>query len=268
MSTQLSIVNFHDQPIVAVEHEGQQYVAMKNIVENLEVDWKSQYDKIKTHPVMSKGMGIIPIPSQGGIQDTFCLKLNFLNGWLLTIDPRKVRPEIRARLIQYQEECFDVLYRYFTNQRQIPAQQSSEARQRSIRLKLLDVLKKETDPIIRGTLIAELDDLTQKLGLPGADFAKIGHEAPPQPERVTEFWEMFEFVVAQGEVLNHSNSPNAVAINLPQVRAAFEKHRQPFNFMGIHAYLRFSDDPKFIVQKTVSSPITQRSLKCWIFQTR
>lgn len=265
MSTQLSIVKFHDQPIVAVEHEGQPYVSMKQICDNLDLERTAQIRRIKRHPVLSKGCAVIALPTTGGIQEAFCLPLSLLNGWLFGIEASRVRPEIRARLIQYQEECFDVLYRYFTNQRQIPAQQSSEARQRSIRLKLLDVLKKETDPIIRGTLIAELDDLTRQLGLPGADFAKIGYEAPPQPERLTEFWEQFEFVVAQGEALNLANTPNCLAINIPQVRAAFEKHQQAFNFAGIHSLLRLSKTPKYEGYSSVNSRTAQKSVKCWIF---
>lgn len=35
-------------------------------------------------------------------------------GWLQTISPNKVKPEIRNKVIQYQEECDDVLYQYWT----------------------------------------------------------------------------------------------------------------------------------------------------------
>lgn len=265
MTTNISLINFHSQTLMAIEHEGQKYVAMRNIVENLGLAWSAQLQRIKRHSVLSKGVFMINTPSLGGIQEAVCLPLKMLNGWLLTIDPSKVRPEIRARLLQYQEECYEVLYQYFSNQRQIPAQQSSEARQRHIRLKLLDLLKKETDPIVRGTLIAELDDLTQKLGLPSAEFAKIGHEAPPQPERVSEFWEAFEFVQSQGERLNHSHEPHCLAINIPQVRMAFEKHQQNFNFAGIHSLLRLSKDPKYEEYKTVSSILEKKTLKCWVF---
>ncbi|ECY3274018.1 hypothetical protein AU586_24820, partial [Salmonella enterica subsp. enterica serovar Abony] len=35
-------------------------------------------------------------------------------GWLQTISPNKVKPEIRGKVIQYQNECDDVLYGYWT----------------------------------------------------------------------------------------------------------------------------------------------------------
>lgn len=37
-----------------------------------------------------------------------CLALRKLNGWLQTISPNKVKPEIREKVVQYQEECDDV----------------------------------------------------------------------------------------------------------------------------------------------------------------
>lgn len=43
-----------------------------------------------------------------------CLPLRKLAGWLQTISPNKVKPEIRDRVIQYQNECDDVLYDYWT----------------------------------------------------------------------------------------------------------------------------------------------------------
>lgn len=43
-----------------------------------------------------------------------CLALRKLNGWLQTISPNKVKPEIRDKVVQYQEECDDVLYEYWT----------------------------------------------------------------------------------------------------------------------------------------------------------
>lgn len=43
-----------------------------------------------------------------------CIPLKKLNGWLFSINPEKVRADIRDKLIQYQEECFTVLHDYWT----------------------------------------------------------------------------------------------------------------------------------------------------------
>lgn len=172
MSTNISLVNFNDQVIVAIEHEGQQYVAMRNIVENLGLAWQSQYAKLKNHPILSEGVTMIMTPSQGGIQETLCLKLNLLNGWLLSIDPRKVREALRERLIRYQSECFDVLYRYFSGQSG-PTQRTRAYRDSLLRLKLMERLACTFNPTFRQTLIDELRQITLRLGLPMPDYTAI-----------------------------------------------------------------------------------------------
>ncbi|MCO0990595.1 phage antirepressor N-terminal domain-containing protein, partial [Escherichia coli] len=48
------------------------------------------------------------------LRKLLCLPLKKLNGWLFSINPEKVRADIRDKLIQYQEECFSVLHDYWT----------------------------------------------------------------------------------------------------------------------------------------------------------
>ncbi|HGV8170004.1 TPA: P22AR C-terminal domain-containing protein, partial [Escherichia coli] len=61
-----------------------------------------------------KGISEIEIPSAGGKQLMTCLAFRKFAAWLSSIQPNKVRPEIRDKVIQYQEECDDVLYEYWT----------------------------------------------------------------------------------------------------------------------------------------------------------
>lgn len=105
-------VPFHGAELYVVNHNGEPYTPMKPIVEGMGMDWKSQFIKIKQR--FSKGMVEITIPTAGGIQKMICLALRKLAAWLNTISPNKVRPEIRERVIRYQEECDDVLYEYWT----------------------------------------------------------------------------------------------------------------------------------------------------------
>lgn len=114
---QLATIQFHDQTILAIDAEGTHYVAMKPIVENIGLQWEAQLKRIQRHPVLSKGMSIMDTPSNGGVQRTYCLPVDMLNGWLFGVDVNRVRPELRPRLMQYQLECFGVLYAHF-NKRQ------------------------------------------------------------------------------------------------------------------------------------------------------
>jgi hypothetical protein len=105
-------VPFYGSELYVVNHNGEPYTPMKPIVEGMGMDWKSQFIKIKQR--FSKGMVEITIPTAGGAQKMICLALRKLAAWLNTISPNKVRPEIRAQVIRYQEECDDVLYGYWT----------------------------------------------------------------------------------------------------------------------------------------------------------
>lgn len=106
------IVPFHGSALYVVNHNGEPYTPMKPIVEGIGMDWKSQRTKIKQR--FAKGGVEITIPTAGGPQKMLCLALRKLAGWLQTISPNKVKPEIRDKVIQYQEECDDVLYEYWT----------------------------------------------------------------------------------------------------------------------------------------------------------
>ncbi|MEQ5740526.1 phage antirepressor N-terminal domain-containing protein, partial [Providencia rettgeri] len=105
-------VPFHGNNLYVVNYNGEPHVPMKPIVEGMGLDWKSQFSKIKSR--FSKGMVEITIPTKGGEQSMICLALRKLAGWLHTISPNKVKAEIRDKVIQYQEECDDVLYEYWT----------------------------------------------------------------------------------------------------------------------------------------------------------
>ncbi len=106
-------VPFNNQTITAFVHNDMPYIAMKPIVENMGLAWGSQLNRIKRHPILSKGIFMMNTPSEGGLQETLCLPLTMLNGWLFGIDSCRVKADIRDKVIAYQEKCFDVLANYF-----------------------------------------------------------------------------------------------------------------------------------------------------------
>lgn len=114
IATAVSTINvpFHGSELYIVNHNGEPYTPMKPIVEGMGMDWMGQYTKLKQR--FAKGIEEISIPTAGGTQKMICLALRKLAAWLNTISPNKVRPEIRERVIRYQEECDDVLYEYWT----------------------------------------------------------------------------------------------------------------------------------------------------------
>ncbi len=105
-------VPFHGNNLCIVNHDGRPYVPMKPIVEGMGLSWEPQLRKLNQR--FAKGMIKMVIPSIGGAQETVCLAMHKLTGWLFSIMPNKVKPEIRDKVIKYQEECDDVLYEYWT----------------------------------------------------------------------------------------------------------------------------------------------------------
>lgn len=105
-------VPFHGTELYVVNYNGEPYTPMRPIIDGMGIDWASQFTKLKSR--FAKGVVEITIPTAGGMQKMICLALRKLAAWLNTISPNKVKPEIRNRVIQYQEECDDVLYEYWT----------------------------------------------------------------------------------------------------------------------------------------------------------
>lgn len=107
-------VPFYGSELYVVNHNGEPYTPMKPIVEGMGMDWKSQFIKLKQRFKTCVVEITMQLPGDNQRRSVICLALRKLAAWLNTISPNKVRPEIRERVIRYQEECDDVLYEYWT----------------------------------------------------------------------------------------------------------------------------------------------------------
>ncbi|HAW1357446.1 TPA: phage antirepressor Ant [Escherichia coli] len=109
-----SYVAFNGQQIITAMAAGVAYVAMKPIVENLGMSWSTQQTKLMKQISKFNCVHMNMVAADGKLRKLLCLPLKKLNGWLFSINPEKVRADIRDKLIQYQEECFTVLHDYWT----------------------------------------------------------------------------------------------------------------------------------------------------------
>ena len=112
----LSPVPFHNDTIFCVTIENQPYTAAKPIVMNLGLDWSGQAAKLSANK-KRWGIVIIAIPSESGEQETTCIPVRKLPAFLASINPKKVKPELRERIELYQAECDDALWNYWMNGR-------------------------------------------------------------------------------------------------------------------------------------------------------
>ena len=118
MSNQISTqtISFNHQSLVTFKQNGTHYTAMKPICENIGLDWKSQYSRMKRDDVLNSTMVIITIVAEDGKKrEMICLPIEYLNGWLFGIDINRCKPEIRDTLIKYKKECYQALHDYWFN---------------------------------------------------------------------------------------------------------------------------------------------------------
>lgn len=106
-------VPFHGNNLYVVNYNGEPYVPMKPIVDGMGLAWQSQLEKIKLK-FKSTVTEIVIVAADGKERSMVCLAFRKFAAWLNSIMPNKVKPEIRDKVIQYQEECDDVLYEYWT----------------------------------------------------------------------------------------------------------------------------------------------------------
>lgn len=113
MRTQLLPVEFDGDTVVMADFEGQPYVVMRGLATNMGLDWASQRVKL-TEKFASSVVEIPSVADDGRVRSMVCLPLRKLPAWLYTLQPNKVKPELRDKVVRYQEECEEALYRFWT----------------------------------------------------------------------------------------------------------------------------------------------------------
>ena len=118
MSNQISTqtISFNNQSLITVEQNGNHYVAMKPICENIGIDWRAQRQRIVRDEVLCSTVVIITtVAEDEKNREMLCLPIQYLNGWLFGIDINRCNPEIRDTLIKYKKECYQALHDYWFN---------------------------------------------------------------------------------------------------------------------------------------------------------
>lgn len=106
-------IPFRGDTVVLIGKDNEPYVAMRSVVDNIGLSWQVQHRKI-TERFGSTVTEMVTVAEDGKHRSMTCLPLRKLAAWLYSISPNKVAPELRDKIIQYQEECDDVLWRYWT----------------------------------------------------------------------------------------------------------------------------------------------------------
>lgn len=275
MTDQLIPVPFYGDTLVLVDHAGQPFVAMKPIVENMGLYWTGQHAKL-TDKFGATIQIICTVGEDGRQRDMVCLPLRKIPAFLYSVNPSKVKPELREKIVRYQDECDDALWDYWANgSASRPGAAINDAQFISLNraaTALLQLLQRETDPEARRYIHDQLVAVSQKLGIKPPALEKIGRTAMPDHESplLEEFWDAVDVLLADPDnSLNHARSRGQIALNLPQLRAAAAASKLPLPDMAeLRRVLRACRDPHFVAMKSVNSPHLNATIKCWIFTDR
>lgn len=208
--TSVSTINvpFHGNNLYVVNFNGEPYVPMKPIVEGMGLTWQSQFEKLKQR--FSKGITEIVIPSKGGEQSMLCLSLRKLAGWLHTISPNKVKPEIRDKVIKYQEECDDVLYEYWTTG-EVKKKHKSTVQERNPLKNAVNLLVSK-----KGIMYPEAYSLVhQKFNVSSIEEL-TADQIPDAVEYIHKFVLEGEYIPKQEENILFEPNQNSITVTIPK----------------------------------------------------
>lgn len=115
--SQLSPVTFHGDTIFCIDYQNQPYTPMRPIVENMGLVWAAQSVKLNANKERWSVSIIETVAQDGNRREMLSMPVRKLPAWLNSINPKKVRPELRAKIELYQNESDDALWNYWVNGR-------------------------------------------------------------------------------------------------------------------------------------------------------
>lgn len=269
---QLFPVPFHGDTVVLVGQDNEPYVAMKPVAMNMGLDWKSQHAKL-TDRFASVMVEITTTGGDGKQYAMTCMPLKKLPAWLYSISPNKVAPELREKIIRYQEECDDALWNYWTQGvAERPSAAATANKQIALsrhRLALLKELHRTRDRVLRSAIHEQLAQVSQALGLSVPDLDSVGRADPETPDVLIAFWEAIAYLEGAGERCNHASpASEKIYLSPPHLRDLFRKHKIALELnQNLTLQLKQSKSPKFIKAGTFNSSTLNKKVRGYIFNT-
>ncbi|SFC76313.1 P22_AR N-terminal domain-containing protein [Pseudomonas citronellolis] len=266
---QLIPVPFYEDTIVLVGQAEQPFVAMKSVVENMGLAWQVQHRKLMER-FASTITEMVTVAEDGKLRNMTCLPLRKLPAWLYSISPNKVKPELRDKIIRYQNECDDALWDYWSKGSATRPGAAGITQQLAVsrhRLALLKELHRTRDRTLREAIHQQLDHASRLLGLSTPELNSIGWADPEVPDVLADFWDALEQLEQQGVKVNHSKNPRRLALHLITLGRQFKKHQIPVDVGAeLRQALRQSRNPRFVHRRNTASAIEGKGVNCWVFE--
>ena len=108
-------IQVHERAIAIYNFDNEKYVAIKPICEAIGVNYSTQLEKIEKDEILSS---VVPLRGIVGAdkktREMRVIPLRYVFGWLFTINPKNVNPDIKEKVFKYRMECYNALYDTFT----------------------------------------------------------------------------------------------------------------------------------------------------------
>lgn len=109
----ISIINGVEISAVTDENHNV-FVPVKPICQAIGIDHDAQRQRIKRHRKLSSvAVTVTATGTDGKSYDMLALPLQYVYGWLFSIDLSMVAESALPTVEKYQDECYEVLYRHF-----------------------------------------------------------------------------------------------------------------------------------------------------------
>ena len=97
-----------------ITENGQVFIPVKPICQAIGVDSEAQRQRIMRHYILgSTAFTLKAVAADEKEREMLCLPLEYIYGWLFTIDANLVAESRRETVANYQRECYSILYRHF-----------------------------------------------------------------------------------------------------------------------------------------------------------
>lgn len=151
------ITRINDVAIAATCNEqGEVLIPIRPICDALGVNSNGQIEKIKSDPILGATDKLsLSVGPDGRQREMVCLPLQYVFGWLFTINPGNVDERAKEAVIRYKKECYDALYNHFARARQRQLDENREE------IRLLDEISRAKDTLSESK--ASLRNLETKL---------------------------------------------------------------------------------------------------------
>jgi phage antirepressor YoqD-like protein len=116
METRIEMVRIGEDEVAVVRGpDGDGYAVLRRMCEVLGVDAEGQRQKL-SRSEWACALMIKAHDSTGREQNVFCLHVKSVAMWLATIDANRVAEDVRPKVIRFQREAADALYRWASGQ--------------------------------------------------------------------------------------------------------------------------------------------------------